>query len=466
MLGLGLQFHTEAFSEFLTKRFGGSAWHADMVPDALQQFAGASWALDSGANQFCMMGDNADDAMWETVQSADCDIDTKAGAARPTGMPDIARCPPRSVVIKILWRPLRSRFTPTRTCPNFGTQKRQSLNLPARPEEDVASTACRSDMGVDGTRSGRGATRPLTIYAVIEMRAIVVSRRRFCISERMIPTSSTKAAGTIHMPTTTTAEQTSTTVDLRISGPQTTLHTAAVSASNGRWLQHLRFEQTLGPVCRIRIVHAQPVNWPAGDHDPSFAGHSDQSRTGATCSNRSLVHSGDLLPTAAVRTSQFALGFGGLGLRSATADRNAAYWASWLDALQSVLAPCRSPTTSCMRSPHPVPVAQLPLQRQRKPPTTSLLKAATSPLIGIPQSQRTHTSTTSQGTVSEAGSGTPPALVTSATHFATLPACCFTVRPTHEAVTIPSAEFRFYSSPPSALSAAARATNLGLPWSA
>ena len=133
---------------------------------------------------------------------------------------------------------------------------------------------------------------------------------------------------------------------------------------------------------------------------------------------------------------------------------------------QSVLAPCRSPTTSCMRSPHPVPVAQLPLQRQRKPPTTSLLKAATSPLIGIPQSQRTHTSTTSQGTVSEAGSGTPPALVTSATHFATLPACCFTVRPTHEAVTIPSAEFRFYSSPPFALSAAARATNLGLPWSA
>ena len=67
-------------------------------------------------------------------------------------------------------------------------------------------------------------------------------------------------------------------------------------------------------------------------------GHSDQSRTGATCSNRSLVHSGDLLPTAAVRTSQFALGFGGLGLRSATADRNAAYWASWLDALPSIRA--------------------------------------------------------------------------------------------------------------------------------
>ena len=85
-----------------------------------------------------------------------------------------------------------------------------------------------------------------------------MSRRRFCISERMIPTSSTKAAGTIHMPTTTTAEQTSTTVDLRISGPQTTLHTAAVSASNGRWLQHLRFEQTLGPVCRIRLSMPSP----------------------------------------------------------------------------------------------------------------------------------------------------------------------------------------------------------------
>eukprot|EP00439_Symbiodinium_sp_Y106_P067404 s2042_g11.t1 len=75
---------------------------------------------------------------------------------------------------------------------------------------------------------------------------------------------------------------------------------------------------------------------------------------------------------------------------------------------QSVLVLRRSPTTSCMRSPRSVPVAQLRSQRQRKP-TTSLLKAATSPL-GTPQSQRTHTSTTSQGTVSEAGSGTPPAL--------------------------------------------------------
>ena len=79
---------------------------------------------------------------------------------------------------------------------------------------------------------------------------------------------------------------------------------------------------------------------------------------------------------------------------------------------QSVLVLRRSPTTSCMRSPRSVPVAQLRSQRQRKP-TTSLLKAATSPL-GTPQSQRTHTSTTSQGTVSEAGSGTPPALVTTA----------------------------------------------------
>ncbi|CAE7641672.1 unnamed protein product [Symbiodinium sp. CCMP2592] len=43
--------------------------------------------------------------------------------------------------------------------------------------------------------------------------------------------------------------------------------------------------------------------------------------------------SGDQLPAAAVRTSQLALGFGGLGLRSATADRHAACWASWLDGL-------------------------------------------------------------------------------------------------------------------------------------
>ena len=34
------------------------------------------------------MGENADDAMWETVQSADCDIDTEPGTARPTAMVD------------------------------------------------------------------------------------------------------------------------------------------------------------------------------------------------------------------------------------------------------------------------------------------------------------------------------------------------------------------------------------------
>ena len=82
------QVLTKAFSEFLTKRFGGSAWLADIGPDALQQFAASAWALDSGASQFCIMGDNADDAMWETVQSADCDIDTGAGTARPTAMVD------------------------------------------------------------------------------------------------------------------------------------------------------------------------------------------------------------------------------------------------------------------------------------------------------------------------------------------------------------------------------------------
>ena len=52
----------------------------------------------------------------------------------------------------------------------------------------------------------------------------------------------------------------------------------------------------------------------------------------ATCLG-SLVHSGDQLPATAVRTPQLALGFGGLGLQSANADRHAAYWASLLDAL-------------------------------------------------------------------------------------------------------------------------------------
>ena len=100
------------------------------------------------------------------------------------------------------------------------------------------------------------------------------------VKKRMTATPSTKAAGTIHMPTTTTTKQTATTVDLRISGPQSTKHTAAVITCNGRLLQHLRFEQTLGPMCRVRIVHAQLVKWPAqlrGEaritcvHNPGFA---------------------------------------------------------------------------------------------------------------------------------------------------------------------------------------------------
>ena len=59
------------------------------------------------------------------------------------------------------------------------------------------------------------------------------------------------------------------------------------------------------------------------------------------------------------------------------------------------------------------------------------------------------------------------------THLATTAAVpgratcrCFTVRPTHEAVTIPSAKFTVLLLPPSAPYAAARAPALRLPWSA
>ena len=47
------------------------------------------------------------------------------------------------------------------------------------------------------------------------------------------------------------------------------------------------------------------------------------------------------MPAAATQASQLALGFGGLGLRSAAADAQAAYWASWLDTLPAIQA--RSP---------------------------------------------------------------------------------------------------------------------------
>ena len=72
----------KTFSEFLTKRFGGAAWNVSTESDAFQHFAAAAWALDSGVSQFCIMGDNAGDATWETMQGADCDIDTGAGPRR------------------------------------------------------------------------------------------------------------------------------------------------------------------------------------------------------------------------------------------------------------------------------------------------------------------------------------------------------------------------------------------------
>ena len=86
--GQDLDVLAKAFPEFLTKRFGGAAWNVSTESDAFQHFAAAAWALDSGASQFCIMGDNADDAIWETMQGADCDIDTGADTARPTAIVD------------------------------------------------------------------------------------------------------------------------------------------------------------------------------------------------------------------------------------------------------------------------------------------------------------------------------------------------------------------------------------------
>ena len=62
----------------------------------------------------------------------------------------------------------------------------------------------------------------------------------------------------------------------------------------------------------------------------------------ATCLG-SFVPRTDQMPAAALQAARLAFGFGGLGLRSAAADRHAAFWSSWLDTLPAIQA--RSPRT-------------------------------------------------------------------------------------------------------------------------
>ena len=177
----------------------------------------------------------------------------------------------------------------------------------------------------------------------------------------------------------------------------------------------------------------------------------------------SLVHSGDQLPAAAVQASQLALGFGGLGLRSATADRCAAYWASWHDTLPAIRARSAQIAADLLHalaaphasgSPAVAAAAQaadhLAAQGYRVPAWDA--PEPRHPAQADDHDQPGHRLRGWQRYAARACDQRA-----FETHLATLPpasralllsqagphaACCFTVRPTHEAVTIPSAEFR------------------------
>ena len=159
----------------------------------------------------------------------------------------------------------------------------------------------------------------------------------------------------------------------------------------------------------------------------------------------SLVHSGDQLPAAAVQASQLALGFGGQGLRSATRSPQIA--ANLLHALAAPHASGSSAVAAVAQA-----ADHLAAQGYRVPAWAWDAPEPRHPAQADDHDQPGHRLRGWQRYAARACDQRA-----FETHLATLPpasralllsqagphaACCFTVRPTHEAVTIPSAEFR------------------------
>ena len=160
------------------------------------------------------------------------------------------------------------------------------------------------------------------------------------------------------------------------------------------------------------------------------------------------------MPATAIQASQLALGYGGLGLRSAAADRHAAYWASWLDTLPAIQA----------RSPQIAAHLRRALAEPHASGSTAV--AAAAQVAAHLTAQGCHVPAWDADVEAQPGTRLRGWQRHAARacdrhafemHFATLSpasralllsqagphaACCLTVRPTHEAVTIPSAEFR------------------------
>ena len=168
------------------------------------------------------------------------------------------------------------------------------------------------------------------------------------------------------------------------------------------------------------------------------------------------------MPATAIQAAQLALGYGGLGLRSAAADRHAAYWASWLDTLPAIQA--RSPQIAAhlrraLAEPHASGSTAVAAAAQAAAHLTAqgcLVPAwdASEPPRPAPEDVEAQPGTRLRGWQRHAARACDRHAFEM--HFATLSpasralllsqagphaACCLTVRPTHEAVTIPSAEF-------------------------
>ena len=203
----------------------------------------------------------------------------------------------------------------------------------------------------------------------------------------------------------------------------------------------------------LRVLPPHQTEAYARDHDAAVA----------QCLTRLLQLEAAPLPDPSLRTAQLALRFGGLGLRSAVAARQAAHWASWCDTLPVIQA--RAPVAAdrllhALQGHVPLPAAAAANQARDAlraigydaPAWASLLDASDAPpargCAFEPGDALRGWQRHAAGACDERACETHLSDLTLASRALLLSqagphsARAITVAPTHEAVSIPNAQFR------------------------
>ena len=118
----------------------------------------------------------------------------------------------------------------------------------------------------------------------------------------------------------------------RVPGPPAPGHSVCRRPAGRVLLLHFCASPRANYLLRVLPPHLTQAF--AADHDAAIA----------RCLSALLDCHDEPLPPQSLRAAQLALRFGGLGLRSAEADRHAAHWASWCDTLPVIHA--RAPTVA------------------------------------------------------------------------------------------------------------------------